>query len=345
MSPTCDYADTAIEVNTDYLRELDGSMKKVPQHFKENLASTQFMPGSSTTVTMGSPAVQASAYDFSSYIVKKNNKNSCSGGGPGSCPKLTVKTYFFANATTVNGFPVDAMSFKFDFVIDNWNWDSSSNSFQLGMLLTITGASIPTPPMVADPTNGVHAWDFGNFKFSTPTTNGATCGGQPCDAVVSMNVDTTIYCNGIPTQGGCGPAPGPQVETSKQEFMIDYYFPTNFGNSLVYDPIITAVPVSNSGGGSSSGGGTGGTGGTSGTSGTNSDSISNVVSGAVSGMSGIVLAALVVVVMAALAGVGALAHRAVQARRTPTELDSEAAMMEMVTAPEHLLKQEEGHRL
>jgi hypothetical protein len=327
MSPSCDYADQSIEVNTDYLRELDGNMKKVPQHFKENLASTRFMPGSSSTVTMGSPAVQASAYDFSSYIVKKSNKNPSA-----SSPKLTVKTYFFPNATTVNGFPVDASSFKFDFVVDNWNWASASNTFQIGMVLTITGASVPEPPMITDPTNGVHQWDFGNFKFSTPTTGGATCAGVSCDAVVSMNVDTTIYCNGVLTPGGCGPGPAGSVT---QVFEVDYKFP-NFGNELVYDPIISAVPVSSSGGGSS-----GGTGGTGGTSATGSSGFSNAVSGAVSGMSGIVLAALVVVVMAALAGVGALVHRAVQRTRT-RQPDSEAAMMEMVTPAPYVVTRTVG---
>ena len=64
--PTGECSAERMEIECDFVRELDISGSKVAQHFMENLASSSFTASPLAVVSMGSPAVDVDKVSFSS---------------------------------------------------------------------------------------------------------------------------------------------------------------------------------------------------------------------------------------------------------------------------------------
>jgi hypothetical protein len=182
VCPNGDCADKSMTLQVDFIRELDVNGKKVPQHFKENMASTTFTVGDTESLMMGEPSVNATKFPFSSLIQLKGGK-----GGAATDAVLRLDTYTFSKPTTVitGNTSVEIMqdAMKFDITVSGWQFEDPMNTLDVGIKLTANGVKNdkagleegPATKETAKP-DGKHKTkptktkkiDFGNIYFDTP---------------------------------------------------------------------------------------------------------------------------------------------------------------------------------
>ena len=247
LYPECN-PHSYLELNIDYVRELDQHNKKIAKHFKENIASTDFTITPLVHEMLGNPPVNTTKYNLTTCLLKnkggknKNNNNNCVG-------ELFLETYFFSKNTTFGLMNVSDHSMKFNIIINNWAWANPTNTLEVGIDLSLNGFSNRM-------TNNTHSdnlidLDFESFSYKTPTKNGAYCGENPqlCDVLFEFQrVPTSVSPSPSPSSGYVGPSPvgpspsdwmGPSPSPNyNTKYKLTYTFPY-FGNRLVYDPVIS----------------------------------------------------------------------------------------------------------
>lgn len=240
--PNCNM-DSYIEINIDYVRELDVNNKKIPKHFKENIASTNYMYSPITYDMLGLPQVNTSHYNLTSCLIKNKKNNICNG-------ELLMEIYFFYNDTKMDLMNVSKNSMKFNIIINNWKWQSINNKIELGMDMLLNGhfKNMKNESI----SNNIIDLNFHTFNYKTPTINGANCGKEQKKCNVYFDIqkyylrgyDTgpSPYSNTGPSpSSNTGPSPSSNVYNILKYKMI-YTFPY-FGNKLVYDPVISSNPT------------------------------------------------------------------------------------------------------
>ena len=209
VCPQGDCETQSLQVEVDFIREIDVSGKKVSQHFKENLASSTFTVLPATVVAMGSPSVDAAKASFSATIGVRT-------GGSTVDATLGLDTYFFNKTTTIqNGnqtLSVSKDAMKFDINVATWDFADMANRLEVGIKLTSKGASKATEPTLeAGVTNGGKTMDFGNMYFDTPTT--------------------AIYDG---TEGSCNVS---SALSGSKSSVITFTF-SSFASDVKYDPLL-----------------------------------------------------------------------------------------------------------
>ena len=246
LYPECN-SHSYLELNIDYVRELDQNNKKIAKHFKENIASTDFTITPLVHEMVGSPPVNTTKYNLTTCLLQNKgggkNKNNCVG-------ELFLETYFFSKNTTFGLMNVSDHSMKFNIIINNWVWENPINTLEVGIDLSLNGFSNHIK-------NNTHSdnlidLDFESFSYKTPTKNGAYCGENPqlCDVLFELQrVPTSVSPSPSPS-GSVGPSPvgpspsdwmGPSPSSNyvNTKYKLKYTFPY-FGNRLVYDPVVSS---------------------------------------------------------------------------------------------------------
>lgn len=224
LCPTCNCEESMIQIYVDFVRELDSNGQKVTQHFKEQMASSNFVVAPQARVRLGSPAVDAVMTSFWANISVGSGPNNCATQSSTGCAKLIVKTYYFSDATAVqNGdstVSIAADAMKFDIALQNWPFAQPENTLSVGLkLLTSTYQS--SMPLVLNPIANGNRLDLSNFYFETPLSAVYDGASGPVTMSVMPSSSTTPI--------------GPNSIAVTDAVALIYSF-KSFSNTMLFDP-------------------------------------------------------------------------------------------------------------
>lgn len=227
VCPTGDCAEKALTVEVDFIREIDSKGKKIGSRSKENMASTDFVIGTTENVTMGEPLVNASKYPFSTTFELK------SGNTVLANPKLQFDTYFFEKSTFVSTgnltTEISQDAVKFDVSVTGWKFADPNNTLDVGIKLKSKGAKKASPEMESGaetPEKEVKDKDGKTRKTKKQKTKKCNFG--------DMYFETPLV--GL-YDGVDGPVSVSQSSKGSSDSLITFSF-SSFDNSVVYDPVI-----------------------------------------------------------------------------------------------------------
>jgi ribosomal protein L18E len=231
-----------LELSLNYIRETDINGKKVPKHFKENLASSLFVPGRVSKGVYGNPPVNVAKFNFSAYITSKLKKQTIES-------QLIVEVFVVNNKTRLGVMELDKNQLKFNIVLNNWLWKSKTNKMNIGISLKLFNFNSRVQ-QTRD--SEIITLDMGLLSMSSPINKSALCGFNMCDVYMSVEDTFTnnLYVPISETQNSYGPSPStgpspspflgpsPSPYSTEKIININYLFPY-FGNKLVYDPVFS----------------------------------------------------------------------------------------------------------
>ena len=224
LCPSCNCNESMIQFYVDFVRELDSSGQKVSQHFKDQMASSNFVVAPKASVRLGSPAVDAAMTSFWANISVGSGPNNCAIQSSTGCVKLIVNTFFFSDATTIqNGgsaISVAADAMKFDIVVQNWPFAQPENTLSVGLKL-LTSAYQSSMPLVLHPTANGNRLDLSNFYLETPLNAIYDGASGPVTMSVLPSLSTTPI--------------GPNSIAVRDAVALIYSF-KSFSDTMIFDP-------------------------------------------------------------------------------------------------------------